>query len=71
MKFGSPEYFWAFDLRPDHHLRAWASKSLLKGLISGALGLLLSTIGMDPMEGAQRFMFGQASLYEGINTTCA
>ena len=48
-----------------------ASKSLLKGLISGALGLLLSTIGMDPMEGAQRFMFGQASLYEGINTTCA
>ena len=40
-------------------------------LISGALGLLLSTIGMDPMEGAQRFMFGQASLYEGINTTCA
>ena len=70
MKFGSPEYFWLsiFGLTI---IAGVASKSLLKGLISGALGLLLSTIGMDPMEGAQRFMFGQASLYEGINTTCA
>ena len=40
-----------------------------KSILLGALGLLLSTIGMDPIEGAQRFMFGQASLYEGINTT--
>ena len=48
-----------------------SSKSMVKGLISGALGLLLSTIGMDPMEGVQRFMFGQSSLYEGINVTCA
>ena len=70
MKFGSPEYFWLsiFGLTI---IAGVASKSLLKGLISGALGLLLSTIGMDPIEGAQRFMFGQASLYEGINTTCA
>ena len=35
---------------------------MVKGLISGALGLLLSTIGIDPMEGVQRFMFGQIFL---------
>lgn len=70
MKFGSPEYFWLsiFGLTI---IAGVSSKSLTKGLISGAFGLLLSTIGMDPIEGEKRFMFGQASLYEGINTTGA
>ncbi len=70
MKFGSPEYFWLsiFGLTI---IAGVSSKSMLKGLMSGALGLLLSTIGMDPMEGVKRFMFGQSSLYDGINVTCA
>ena len=70
LMFGSPEYFWLsiFGLTI---IAGVSSKSMVKGLISGALGLLLSTIGMDPMEGVKRFMFGQSSLYEGINTTCA
>ncbi|MBQ7262270.1 MAG: tripartite tricarboxylate transporter permease [Synergistaceae bacterium] len=70
MKFGSPEYFWLsiFGLTI---IAGVSSKSMLKGLMSGALGLLLSTIGMDPMQGVKRFMFGQSSLYEGINVTCA
>lgn len=70
MQFGQPEYFWLsiFGLTI---IASVSSKSVLKGLMSGALGLLLSTIGMDPIEGAKRFMFGQSSLYEGINTTCA
>ena len=70
MKFGSPEYFWLsiFGLTI---IAGVSSKSMVKGLMSGALGLLLSTIGMDPMQGVKRFMFGQSSLYEGINVTCA
>ncbi len=70
MMFGSPEYFWLsiFGLTI---IAGVSSKSMVKGLMSGALGLLLSTIGMDPMQGVKRFMFGQASLYEGINVTCA
>jgi len=70
MKFGSPEYFWLsiFGLTI---IAGVSSDSMLKGLMSGAFGLLLSTIGMDPIEGAKRFMFGQSALYEGINTTCA
>ena len=39
--------------------------------MSGALGLLISCIGLDPIDGTQRFMFGQAFLAEGINVTCA
>lgn len=70
MMFGSPEYFWLsiFGLTI---IAGVSSKSMVKGLMSGALGLLLSTIGMDPMQGVKRFMFGQSSLYEGINVTCA
>ena len=57
MKFGSPEYFWLsiFGLTI---IAGVSSKSMIKGLMSGALGLLISTIGMDPMEGVKRFMFG-------------
>lgn len=70
MKFKSPEYFWLsiFGLTI---IAGVSSKSMVKGLISGAFGLLLSTIGMDQVEGVQRFMFGQSSLYDGINVTCA
>lgn len=50
MQFKSPEYFWLslFGLTV---IAGVSSKSLLKGLISGLMGLLISTIGMDPMEG--------------------
>ena len=70
LKFMSAEYFWLsiFGLTI---IAGVASKSLVKGLMSGALGLLLSTIGLDPITGTKRFMFGQAFLAEGINTTCA
>ena len=70
MQFKSPEYFW-LSLFGLTIIAGVSSKSLLKGLMSGMLGLLLSTIGMDPMEGVPRFMFGQDTLYNGINTTCA
>jgi putative tricarboxylic transport membrane protein len=70
MKFKSPEYFWLsiFGLTI---IAGVSGKSLLKGFISGILGLLISTIGMDPMEGVERFMMGQDSLYNGVNVTCA
>ena len=70
MKFKSPEYFW-LSLFGLTIIAGVSSKSMLKGLMSGVLGLLLSTIGMDPMEGVSRFMFGLDALYGGINTTCA
>ncbi|MCD7908959.1 MAG: tripartite tricarboxylate transporter permease, partial [Clostridium sp.] len=68
MAFGSPEYFWLsiFGLTI---IAGVSTDSLLKGLISGALGLLLSTVGMDPMNGVFRFTFGQAALYEGLPFT--
>lgn len=68
MKFGSPEYFWLalFGLTI---IAGVTTGSMVKGLMSGAFGLILSTIGMDPMEGTERFMFGIDELYNGINVT--
>lgn len=70
MKFKSPEYFW-LSLFGLTIIAGVSSKSMLKGLMSGVLGLLISTVGMDPMEGVPRFMFGQSTLYNGIDVTCA
>lgn len=70
LKFMSGEKFWLgiFGLTV---IAGVSSKSMIKGLMSGALGLLISTIGLDPIDGTKRFLFGQAFLAEGINVTCA
>lgn len=41
--------------------------SVVKGLLLGLLGLMLSTIGLDPMTGAQRFTFHNVNLLDGIS----
>lgn len=47
-------------------ITAVAGKSLLKGIIAGVLGLIVGTIGLDPMLGTRRFGFGFMQLDEGI-----
>ncbi|MDA9770473.1 tripartite tricarboxylate transporter permease [Emcibacteraceae bacterium] len=42
-----------------------SGKSILKGVMAGFLGLLISTIGMDPVTGYPRFTFGSMNLFEG------
>lgn len=45
----------------------FSSKSLLKGLLMGVVGFLLSTVGSDSISGIDRFTFGSQSLIEGVN----
>ncbi|MFD1067032.1 tripartite tricarboxylate transporter permease [Oceanobacillus locisalsi] len=44
-----------------------AGKSLVKGLIVAAVGLIISTVGVDPINGYPRFTFGNYNLTGGIN----
>ncbi len=46
---------------------SFAAKSLVKGLLSGAIGLAIVTIGQDPVMGTQRFTFGQVNLMAGVH----
>lgn len=65
LKFGPVEYFWLaiFGLS----LIATLSKgNTLKGLIGGAFGLLLSTVGSAVVGGDVRYTFGRVELLGGI-----
>jgi putative tricarboxylic transport membrane protein len=64
LAFGPPEYFALVVLG----LTALAAvgSSLLKGLATGVLGLILGTIGIDPQTGVSRFDFGFVWLLDGI-----
>lgn len=42
-------------------------QSLLKGLLGGAFGLLLSTVGSDPQLAQSRAIFGQSLLRSGVD----
>ena len=48
-----------------------ASKNMLKGLISGLVGLLMSCVGMDSFVGHARYTFGVAYLQTGIQLIVA
>lgn len=65
LRFGPAEFFglMVFGLTMVAYL---GSGSLIKSLLMGASGLLLATVGMDPVSGIIRFTFGSISLGEGI-----
>lgn len=56
IQFGPSEMFWiaVFGITV---MAGLSSGSILKGLIGGLLGLLVSTIGMSPVLGVPRFVF--------------
>ncbi len=64
--FGPAEYFMLalFGLSM---MVAVAGGDVLKGLILGAAGILLSCIGLDPILSVKRFTFGNTSLLAGIS----
>lgn len=64
LKFGPTEYFAlaAFGLA----IIASLSSDILKGLLVGCFGMLLSTIGSDPIGGVLRFTFGATGFSDGI-----
>lgn len=45
----------------------FAVKSVVKGLLSGLIGLIIVTVGQDPVMGTARFTFGDANLLSGIH----
>ena len=66
LKFGPPEYFWlgVFGLTI---ISVLSSGSLLKGYLTGLLGLILSAVGMASLSGDVRLTFGFPELQSGIS----
>lgn len=65
LSFGSPEFFMLAVLGITF-VAALSSGAVVKGLIAGGLGLMLSMIGLDPQSGTQRYTFGQLHLWDGV-----
>ncbi len=66
LRFGPAEYF-AVAVLGLSCIASIGGGSLKKGLLSGAIGLLISCIGMDPQSGYKRYTFGMMELLEGID----
>ena len=69
LAFGPSHLFWMAILGVTV-IGSLDSKSFVKGLLSGCLGLWLSMIGYDDIQGAQRFIFHDA-LTGGVNIITA
>ncbi|MFS0862006.1 tripartite tricarboxylate transporter permease [Fredinandcohnia sp. 179-A 10B2 NHS] len=65
LNFSAQEYF-AVALFGLGIIAFISNGSMIKGLLSGCLGLLIATVGMDPMTGFERFTAGSADLLSGV-----
>jgi len=65
LRFGPPEYvgLMIFGLMLASYL---GTSSMVRAIIMVALGLLVGTIGLDPITGTERFTFGWLTLQNGI-----
>ena len=66
LSFSAPEYF-ALALFGISIITSVSGKSIIKGLMGGVLGLLIGTIGVDPMTSMLRFTFDSVYLMGGIS----
>ncbi|MFV0245466.1 MAG: tripartite tricarboxylate transporter permease [Qingshengfaniella sp.] len=66
LSFGPAEYF-ALAVLGITAIASIGSKSTTKGLLAGLMGLILATVGLDPISGTTRFTFGNTMLLTGIS----
>ena len=65
LRFGPPEFF-ALCVLGLLVLSKLTGSSLIRAAVMVALGLSLSTVGMEPMSGVSRFTFGSLDLAQGL-----
>lgn len=68
--FGPPEYFALFVLAVVA-VGGVGAGNQVKTLTAGAIGLALSTVGLDPASGVPRYTFGSFELFDGIDFVVA
>jgi putative tricarboxylic transport membrane protein len=65
LAFTPPAYF-ALGILGLSVIATLSGDSLFKGFIAATLGLMVATIGTDPVSGSNRFTFGSSDLLSGI-----
>ena len=62
----TPMAYFALGILGLSVIASLSGESLLKGLAAGIIGLMIATVGSDPISGVPRFTFDQADLLDGI-----
>ncbi len=65
LRLGPPELF-ALMVMALSLVAGLTGKSMVRGGVSASLGLLIGSVGVDPVVGAPRFTFGQVDLMDGF-----
>ncbi|MFQ7683871.1 MAG: tripartite tricarboxylate transporter permease [Lawsonibacter sp.] len=66
IKFGPFEYF-SITIFSLTLIITLSSKNVVKGLMTGVLGLVFATVGMAPIDSVQRYTFGNPALKSGFD----
>ena len=66
LAFGPPEYFALMTMSLALSI-SLSGGALLKGTVGIVIGLLVATVGLDPLTGLRRLTFGSVTLMAGIN----
>lgn len=66
LSFQAPEFF-VLAVYGLTIIAAVAGDSLVKGFISGLIGLIIGLVGLDPITAQQRLTFGSYELYNGLS----
>jgi len=66
IKFGPPEYF-ALAIFGLSMISSLGSKSVVKNLLGGTIGVFIACVGMDNISGFSRYDFGLTHLMDGIS----
>jgi putative tricarboxylic transport membrane protein len=65
LQFGSPELFLLAMLGISM-IAVLSHGAVVKGIVGGGIGLLLTTIGQDSLTGIFRYVYGQTYLWDGL-----
>src|SRR5918911_327962 len=65
LAFGSPE-FLGLAVMGIMFVAVLSRGNMVKGVLMGAFGLMLSMVGLDPQSGTQRYTFGNLNLWDGL-----
>lgn len=66
IRFGPPEYF-ALSIFGLSMISSLGSKSVVKNLLGGTIGVFIACIGMDGISGFSRYDFGITHLMDGVS----
>ena len=65
LRFAAPEFF-ALAVFGLSIIASISSRNILKGLMVGFFGMIVATVGLDPISAIPRFTFGRTELLNGV-----